>query len=47
MEFTFVCASVEFVLLETSQDFFDVLPVIGRVIGVDEDVVKIDNHANI
>ncbi|TFK81728.1 hypothetical protein K466DRAFT_501652 [Polyporus arcularius HHB13444] len=39
VEFTFVGASIEFVLPETSQDFFDVLPVIGRVVRVDEDNV--------
>jgi hypothetical protein len=43
VELTFVRPDVQAVLSELTKDFFYVLPVRGKVVGEDEDVVQIDN----
>ena len=39
MEFALVCSSVEPMFVELAEHLLDVLPVIVRVVRVDEDVV--------
>ena len=44
MEFTFVGASEQPVLPESSEDFLDVFPVVLRVFRVDQDVINKHNY---
>ena len=47
VEFALVCAGVEVVLAESSEDFLDMFLVVHGVVGVDEDVVEVDNNADV
>ena len=47
VEFALIGASVEAMLSESSEDFLDVLPMIVRVIGIDEDIVQVNYDANV
>ena len=43
--FTFVCFGVETVFPEVLEQFADVFLVLFEIIGIDEDVIKIDHNA--
>ena len=47
MEFALVTAGVKSVFPESPEDFADVFPVSAGVVGVDEDVVQIDDNTNV
>ena len=47
MEFTFIGTSVQSVLSELAENFFNVFPITVRVVGEDEDVVEVDNDADV
>ena len=47
MEFALVRTSIEPVFMESSEDFFDMLSVFLGVIGVNEDIVEVDNHRDV
>ena len=47
MELALVRAGIEPVLAEASEYLFDVLTVLLGVVGVDEDVVEVDDHADV
>ena len=47
MKFTFLSFSVKAVFTESGKDLADVLLVLSWIVGIDEDVVQIDNNAYI
>ena len=47
MEFAFIGTSIESVLLEPAEDFFNVFPMTVGVVGEDEDVIEVDNDADV
>ena len=44
---TFIWTSKETISSETEEDLADMLLMVRRVIGVNEDVVEVDDHMNI
>ena len=47
MERAFITTGIEFVVLEPEKDFTDMATVFFQGIGLDQDVVKINEDANI
>ena len=47
MELTFIRTSVKSVFPKASEDFSDMLPVLGGIIRIDEDVIKVDDNRNV
>ena len=43
--FAFVCFGIETVFLKASEQFTDVFLVLFEIVGIDEDVIKIDQDA--
>ena len=43
----FICTSKETISSEMAENLADMLLMVRRVIGVDEDVIKVDDHMNI
>jgi len=43
VKFTFVGICVEAMFSESPKDFLDMLFVLGHVVGIDQDVVKVDD----
>jgi hypothetical protein len=47
MEFTFLRFRRTLVLAKSSENFFDVFPMFFRGVGIDEDVIDVDEDADV
>ena len=47
MELTLIRTSIKSVFPKASEDFPDMLPVLGGIIRIDEDVIKVDDNRNV
>ena len=47
MKFTFLSFSIKAMFAESGKDLVDVLLVLGWIVGIDEDVIQIDNNVYI
>jgi hypothetical protein len=47
VEFAFPGIGIQAMLLESVEDFFDVLFVLGHVVRVDQDIIEVDNDTDI
>ena len=47
MKIAFVRTCIKTMLSKTSENFFDMFPMVGDAVGIDENVVKVDSHTHV